>query len=751
MNEQFLAPGARFRLLQHLVRLVVVVLGFTALQMGGELGGVRALAALLAVVASCWPGRPRLALRNWLIVQVAFLLWLLGGAALFNRHLITLFAELLVFVQVHRLLTCRRARDDFYLCFIAFGQVLISSVLTIDLLYLVLFGGFTVAVAWALVLARLAVTVEQRQPRRALGLSIPTSAYAPLDRMVAVRPLLVALAMGLLLLGSTTALFFVLPRMQASFLQAGFVTPLHVSGFAERVHLGDVGSLKLSSKPVMRVKVHDRRGEPVLLGGLYWHGLALDHFDGRNWELSEQQRIELSSLAARGEHGPPRNRDWTLRQQVTLEPLDSDVLFGVAETVGIYGEFRRLEAVSTEGYFLPGAREGSGGRVSYTVYSRPRLPNAEALRGQDPRSASDELLERYTQLPTATSPRIAELAEEWTATTATAVDAALVLQNRLRREYGYSLDQEASVFADPVLAFLEEVKEGHCEYFATSMTLLLRARGIPSRMVNGFYGGEWNPVGEYWLVRQRDAHSWVEIYFPGTGWVIFDPTPDAGTGLTGRARIQLLARLAAWADYAELRWKDVLLDYGLDTQVEGFRSLVAALKGWGTTGEGRGGLAARLFAVVGSSSEPGEQQPGASAAWSVLLLLLLLVTSMVVLLRTSAWSVRLSVASRERHLCRLVARLEASWLRAAEGSLAPATPQTTLAWARWAAACDPVLFARAPQAIERYYRVRFGGREASRELLVELGQLARLSRGWRPAARSAANYSKNSDQRASVS
>ena len=65
-------------------------------------------------------------------------------------------------------------------------------------------------------------------------------------------------------------------------------------------------------------------------------------------------------------------------------------------------------------------------------------------------------LERYTQLPTATSPRIAELAEEWTATTATAVDAALVLQNRLRREYGYSLDQEASVFADPVLAFLEE-------------------------------------------------------------------------------------------------------------------------------------------------------------------------------------------------------------------------------------------------------------------------------------------------------
>jgi len=740
------APGARFLVLQQGVRLAVVLLGFAALYMGGELGGFRAAVAALAVALSCWPGRPRMEPRNWLFLQVLFLLWLIFGAAVLHRHLVTLFAELLVFVQVHRLLSRSRARDDLYLSFIAFGQVLIASVLTMHLLYLLLFGAFVVAVAWSLLLCRLAVTAERHDRAGAAGQPLPVSAYAALDGFTAARPLLCGVLLAAVLLGSTSALFFILPRMQASFLDAGLVNPLHVSGFSERVHLGDVGSLKLSAKPVMRVKVHDRQGTALVSGGLYWHGLALDRFDGRNWELSEQRRIGLSTLAPSGFNGPPRERPWTLRQEITLEPLDSDVMFYVADPVAIYG-VRRLEAVATEGYYLvSGARRGSGGRLRYTVYSQPRMPDAQQLRSEDPADSNAELLARYTQLPSQSPPRIAEIAAQWTAGTASAVDAALVIQDRLRRDYSYSLDQEASAYADPVLAFLDEVKEGHCEYYASAMALLLRTRGIPTRMVNGFYGGEWNPVGEYWLIRQRDAHSWVEVHFPGSGWVIFDPTPSVGAGLTGLTRFQLIAQLRLWSDYAELVWEDVLLDYGLDTQVEGVRSLVRALQGWGSAGERRRGLLSRILTRVAPGDSADGKEGGAGIGWLLLLAVALPLLAWGLLARVGPLARRGQGSASERRLRILVTRLESSWAKAGGLESRPPQARTPLAWAQWAAQRDPSRFSSAPGAIERYYQVRFGGAEPSLELALELRRMGRRSRAWKPAP-----YSKLSDQNSSVS
>jgi len=715
--------------MQHLVRIAVVLLGFAALRMGGELDGFRALVAVGAVALSCWPARPRLTPRVWLILQISFLVWLLFGAGFLHRHLITLFAELLVFVQVHRLLARSGAQDDFYLAFISFGQVLITSVLTIDVMYLLLFAVYVVAVAWLLLLAQIARGAAPPEQSSVGAVRLPAEDLSRLDSFTAARSVFAGLALALVLLAATAVLFFVLPRMQASFLEGGFVAPLHVSGFAERVRLGDLGSLKLSSKPVMRARIHDREGNALVSGGLYWHGLALDRFDGRGWELSEPERISLGTLAASGDLGPPKQRAWTLRQEITLEPIDSDVLFFVPEVVGVYG-VRRMEAASTEGYYLPGERRGSGGRITYTVYSNPEEQDAQALRGEDPLQGESSLLERYTQLPTQTPARIAEIAADWTLGAASAVDSALIVQDRLRSEYSYSLDQEASAYSDPTLAFLDEVKEGHCEYYATAMTLLLRTRGIPARLVNGFYGGEWNPVGEYWLIRQRDAHSWVEVWFPDSGWVIFDPTPSVGTGLRGRARIRLLARLSAWADYAELLWKDVLLDYGLDSQAAGIRSLFVTLRSWGEAGEDGSGAWTRfvkgLAAMQGGDEAPGRQNRGLLWGFVLFGVVLLLLFSRSVLGLFSGKEV-----SRQRHLRRLVLDIESSWRRSARGQ-SSGELHTVLAWARWASATDPDRFGAAPELIEQYYQVRFGGAEAPAKLFFDLRRLRRVSRSWRP-------------------
>jgi len=480
----------------------------------------------------------------------------------------------------------------------------------------------------------------------------------------------------------------------------------------------------------MRNRVHDSEGAALISGGLYWHGLALDRFDGRAWELSERDRISLGTLASSGDVGPPRQRPWSLRQEVSLEPLDSDVLFFVPQAVGLYG-VRRLEAASTEGYYLPGERQGNGGRVTYTVYSDPREPDAEQLRSEDPLRGESDLLARYTQLPTQLSPRFLEIAANWTRGAASAVDSALVIQERLRSDYAYSLDQEASAFDDPLLAFLDEVKEGHCEYYASAMTVLLRSRGIPARMVNGFYGGEWNPIGKYWLIRQRDAHSWVEVWFPESGWVVFDPTPSIGTGLSGRARIRLLARLSAWADYAELLWEDILLDYGLDTQAQGLRSLIATLQGWGEAGEDGKGAWTRFVAGLASldpAKERGEAAESRAWLWLALVGMVLLGA---VLIRFVLHIYPSPKTPSQRRLLRMVLDVEKHWRRAA-ASVSAESRATSLDWAQWAAATAPKRFASAPEVIERYYQVRFGSREAEPALLNDLRQLRRQSRSWRP-------------------
>ena len=107
----------------------------------------------------------------------------------------------------------------------------------------------------------------------------------------------------------------------------------------------------------------------------------------------------------------------------------------------------------------------------------------------------------------------------------------------LRRNFRYTLKLTGTPGRDPLAHFLFETRAGHCEYFASAMAVMLRAIGIPSREVNGFLPGEYNDLGGDYIVRASDAHSWVEAYFPGSGWITFDPTPpapDSGYGLFDR-------------------------------------------------------------------------------------------------------------------------------------------------------------------------------------------------------------------------
>lgn len=167
--------------------------------------------------------------------------------------------------------------------------------------------------------------------------------------------------------------------------------------------------------------------------------------------------------------------------------------------------------------------------------------------------------------------RVPELAHTWTDDQQTTFEKAMAIEKRLRTEYGYTLSPKAR--GNFIESFLFDVREGHCEYFATSMAILLRNIGIPSRVVNGYYATEWNGISGNFTVRQRDAHSWVEAWMGDTyGWMTFDPTPAAGVGR--RDRSVVLEQFSRIMDAVRVRWYRYVVDYSIADQATAFRKVM---------------------------------------------------------------------------------------------------------------------------------------------------------------------------------
>jgi hypothetical protein len=169
-------------------------------------------------------------------------------------------------------------------------------------------------------------------------------------------------------------------------------------------------------------------------------------------------------------------------------------------------------------------------------------------------------MEQYLRLPPLDS-RIPKLAEEITANATSNYDKAVAVEQYLSTRFGYTLELPRTLAPDPLANFLFERKHGHCEYFASSMAVMLRTLGIPSRMVTGFHGGEFNDLTGQYVVRASDAHSWVEAYFPGSGWISFDPTPSGSVpARTGWSRMRL------YVDAAASFWREWVINYDVSHQ-----------------------------------------------------------------------------------------------------------------------------------------------------------------------------------------
>jgi protein-glutamine gamma-glutamyltransferase len=460
--------------------------------------------------------------------------------------------SVLVFLMTNKLLTCQRLPDCVHLFVISFLEFLAAAVLTNEVWYAVAFVLYLLVAIWALLLYHLAseAAIKSGTPGK-----IPQGDAAPISSGFFWTTNVMAIVAVIV----TTGVFTVMPRVGFGFFQKASGAPIRTSGFSEQVNLGVMGAIKQDPTLVMRVYMPEREALPD--GYMYFRGAAFDRYTGPAWRNSFTSRpivthsddgvFPVSSNRHATSHGP------TVRQDIVLEPLDTPILFGVPFVKELRANVQSLQGDGQGGVALP---YPSQTRFRYTAISV-----STQLTEVDKRATAleypAEVLKVFLPLPPF-SPRVAQLAHSVTDHARTVYEKVIALQRHLLTNYRYSLDVGTDASATPVQDFLFVRKTGYCEHYASAMVVMLRTLGIPARLVTGFLPGEWNTFGRYYIVRQQDAHAWVEVFFPGSGWITFDPTPAIFKEESG-----VLNKVRNVIDSLQLSWDRFVIHYNFQHQM----------------------------------------------------------------------------------------------------------------------------------------------------------------------------------------
>ncbi len=520
----------------NLISYAAVVCGFLSLWISGVFGVLGTAGFVVLVIAawylegSRWQFSERLGTALIVLALPAFyLFWKLHFFS-FSRPdtvLPEVLARLILALTVIKLLQKKSDRDWIFLYLMAFFEVLLAAGLSISALYLGSFILYLLVMVCAVIafeIRKASGTVAQMAGKGRNRMQLRTSekfAAFPFRRLP-----LTALVLIVFILALGTPMFFLLPRVGGAGFAGRSGDDSTSSGFSDTVRLGGIGLIQQNDEVVMRVRIE---GGENSIDRFRWRGVALDTFDNRSWSKSrplsrqpftkdDRDLIQIDYVS---------RPDSVVKQTVYLEPLYTSVLFGQSRIVALQGNFQAVFRDQDGAITYP----HSGERISYKVISDPGLPPAARLEQDNGPYSADA--KTYLQVPDDMDRRIADLAQKITENVNGRLEKAQAVEAYLRKNFGYTLDLRESG-DQPLADFLFNVREGHCEYFATAMAVMLRTQGIATRIVNGFQQGDYNSTADVFVVRQRHAHSWVEVYFPKErAWVPFDPTPAAGRSLSG--------------------------------------------------------------------------------------------------------------------------------------------------------------------------------------------------------------------------
>lgn len=554
----------------------LAVLGILALITSGKLHPWMTGSVLLGLVlALALPERFKPE-RLQRFVGVALPLGLLAlevGRLILGSDPIVIVVEFAAALQVIRLFTRRGATHDNQVILLSLLHLIAGTVLGGGLTYAVALLGFLIFTPGALVLSHLRREVEgnyRQGARDRTGMPVDVPRILRSRRVIGRGFLLFTCMLSLPVFLFTALLFLAFPRVGFSWLVLSPTAPQRVVGFSDRVDLGGVGTIRTDPTLVMRVALPPEANPPVRKN-LYLRGAVFDTYTGRAWLRSSEARPTNPergrTLVLRREPRPDSDRSW----KIDLEPIDPPVLFIPTDAVALRVQTKQNQL----GRRAPLIHSGQSGEIQYTA-GEPGGISYEAFLPAPgrfvPAMTLPERLEQYLSLPEQLSARTRELSQMWAADRSSAEEIAQEFERRLRQEFVYDLNSPSGQASDPLDHFLFESKRGHCEFYSTAMAILLRLRGIPARNVTGFVGGTFNRFGEFYAVRQGDAHSWVEAYLPERGWIRFDPTPPSGARPQADTET-FFATLRELIEAASQGWNEHVVSFNLEKQLNLLRSV----------------------------------------------------------------------------------------------------------------------------------------------------------------------------------
>lgn len=524
------------------------------------------LVAAVLVLGLFWMPDGRAA---WLVehgsklVAVGIFAWVLYLGLIVGGDILESGIALLFVLLAGEALRPLDARNDFRLYSLSFALVIAATAYYPGVAFGVAFTAYIVLATLALMVGHLR---RQAERFRIADLRIDRSFLA------------VTAALSCITLLASVVIFVAFPRMPRSWFGQGRAQSGEVAGFADVVSLGEHGGRLQGNPDVMfRVEFEDEgRPDP---SDMYWRGLAFDRFDGIRWSRDGAGRFD--------EGMPPDwaySTRWGPVQQVYRifgGPPGVRVLFAQQSVLGVRPHsairpwMRRNGDIEYRGWDAP----------VYSVMSGPSRPAEAQLRDAGDRLPPDAA--RYLQLPPL-EPRVARLADSLTSPHPTNLERVRAVERWLSEEFRYTVDLPRTAREVSLEHFLFERRAGHCEYFSTAMVVLLRAAGIPARNVNGFLGGEWNDRGGYLAVTGNNAHSWVEVWFAGLGWVRFDGTPAADREemllAAGTSRIW---PMLFWLDGVQFQWYRWVIAYDLSQQMDLLAAIGDRFSGQSSSGAAR--------------------------------------------------------------------------------------------------------------------------------------------------------------------
>jgi len=570
----------RFGLVHRVLTSALATFGVLALVTSGNLDRGTSIAVLIGLVGA-------IAIPEaWRTTQIVRQIASFGPLALLAVQIIRLLAfnatvldtavEFALALQIVRLATRIGAAHDQQVIILALLHLIAGTMLGGGISYGFCFIGFIVVIPGALVLSHLRREVEgnyRQGARDRTGLPVDMPRILRSRRVVSLKFVLATCFLAVPILLFTALLFIAFPRVGLSLLFFNRNQAERMVGFSDRIDLGEVGSLRADPTLAARVEIPDLVDPPPPRIELHLRGTAFDTYDGRSWSRSqnvvEPVPAHFGTLTIRRRPRMRRDRMMT----IDLEPIDPPVLFVPRRAVALRTRSRGQGHSNGKIDLFA----GSEGELRYRTNERG-VRYQVFLGGENERShevLSEEDRARYLQLPPNLPPRIGELARSIVVNREGVWEKATFVQEYLRENYRYDLASPSGGAQDPLDDFLFNSRSGHCEYFSTAMVVMLRELGIPARNVTGFLGGTYNRFGNFYAVRQGDAHSWVEVFIEELGWTTFDPTP----AVEGLGQTQLKGVFATLRDFLEAtsqRWDRHVLGYDLHQQVSTFQQISSA-------------------------------------------------------------------------------------------------------------------------------------------------------------------------------